>query len=131
VQTDKTKESMVEVAKEIAGIAGGRPIAGDELANLMQGTVSRLPGRFETLEALEAAAVAMVHLGYPESYFARYAENARAIGERELAAAGARYVKPDDLVWVVIGDLAKIEAGVRELGYGEIVRLDADGRPVS
>jgi zinc protease len=30
VQTDKTRESMLEVAKEIRGVAGERPLAGEE-----------------------------------------------------------------------------------------------------
>jgi zinc protease len=30
VQTDKTREAMLEVAKEVQGIAGARPIQGDE-----------------------------------------------------------------------------------------------------
>jgi zinc protease len=33
-------------------------------------------------------------------------------------------------VWVVVGDRAKIEAGVRELGFGEIRLIDAEGNPV-
>ncbi|MBB5608620.1 MULTISPECIES: hypothetical protein [unclassified Janthinobacterium] len=40
-------------------------------------------------------------------------------------------MQPDELVWVVIGDLRKIEAGVRELGWGEVTVLDADGVPVA
>jgi hypothetical protein len=32
---------------------------------------------------------------------------------------------------VIVGDLAQIEKGVRELNLGEVTRLDADGRPVT
>jgi zinc protease len=39
-------------------------------------------------------------------------------------------VRPDNLVWVVVGDRAKIEAGVRELNLGELKFLDADGKPI-
>jgi zinc protease len=39
-------------------------------------------------------------------------------------------VRADRLSWVVVGDRAKIEAGIRELGYGEIRYADADGQPV-
>jgi len=46
-----------------------------------------------------------------------------------LAAAYAvMRVRPDDVLWIVIGDLAVVERGIRELGFGEIVRLDGDGR---
>src|SRR6185436_14056168 len=36
VQTDKTKESMIEVAKELRGVAGERPLAGEEFASIMR-----------------------------------------------------------------------------------------------
>jgi zinc protease len=33
------------------------------------------------------------------------------------------------MVWVVAGDRAKIEAGIKELGWGEVKYLDPDGNP--
>jgi zinc protease len=124
VQTDKTRESMLEVAKEIRGVAGERPLAGEEFASIMRNQTMRLPGRFETLGALESAALDMVNLGRKREYFSDYAKNARALTEANLAAAGKRFVKPQELVWLVVGDLKKIEAGVRELKFGEIVKLE-------
>jgi zinc protease len=32
------------------------------------------------------------------------------------------------VIWIVVGDLAKVEAGIRELNLGQVTRLDADGR---
>jgi zinc protease len=127
VQTDKTKEAIVEVVKELRGIAGERPIAGEEYSNLMRGTVSRLPARFETLNALESAAFHMVNFNLPADYWAKYAGNVSALTEKDLAAASARYVRPDEVIWVVVGDLRKIEAGIRELNLGEVAKLDPAG----
>ena len=39
VQTDKTKEAMVEVMKEIRGVAGERPLAGEEFDSIMRSQV--------------------------------------------------------------------------------------------
>ena len=39
-------------------------------------------------------------------------------------------MRPENIIWVVVGDRAKIEAGIRELNLGEIAFLDADGNPV-
>ena len=36
-------------------------------------------------------------------------------------------INPEQLIWVVVGDLEKIEAQVRALGFGEVVRLKASG----
>ena len=126
VQTDKTKESIVEVSKEITGIAGARPIQGEEFQSILRNMTLRLPGRFETLAAVESAGVDMVQLGYPESFFSEYASNVRALDEGALAAAAKAYIRPEEIVWIVVGDLAKIEAGVRELGLGEVTKITAE-----
>jgi zinc protease len=40
-------------------------------------------------------------------------------------------VAPDHLVWVIVGDRAKIEQGLRDLNLGEIHLIDTDGNPVA
>lgn len=37
---------------------------------------------------------------------------------------------PSQLIWIVVGDISKVEAGIRELNVGEVHRIDADGNPV-
>ena len=130
VQTDKTKESIVEVSKEINDIAGTRPITGEEFTSIMRSTNSRLPGRFETLAALETAAISSVNLKLPNDYWSRYAQNLRALTEPQLDQAAKKFVRPNEIVWIVIGDLSKVENSIRELGYGEIIKLNADGEPL-
>jgi hypothetical protein len=39
-------------------------------------------------------------------------------------------VHPEALTWIVVGDLATIEANVRALDLGEVTVLDTDGRIV-
>jgi hypothetical protein len=42
----------------------------------------------------------------------------------------ARKLIPDqNHVWVIVGDRAKIEKGVREVNLGELHIVDADGNP--
>ena len=130
VQTDKTKEAMQEVAKEIADIAGKRPIAGTEFASVMRNMTSRLAGRFATLDALESAAIAKVNLNLPDNHWANYASNVRALSEPQLASAAQKFIRPDELIWIVIGDMRKVEKEVRSLGWGEVMLLNSDGFPV-
>jgi zinc protease len=130
VQTDKTKESIVEVTKEIGNVAGARPIGGEEFTSIMRNMTSRLAGRFETISALEAAAIAQINFNLPADYWTNYSANLRSLNESQLDAAAKKFVRPGEIVWIVIGDLSRIEAGIRELNLGEVVRLDADGNPV-
>ena len=129
VQTDKTKEAIVEVARELREIAGARPIAGEEFASIMRTQTLGLPGRWATLAALETAVIQLVNYRYPDDYFATYARRVRALTETDLAAAAKRFIRPGEAVWLVVGDLALVEKGIRELELGEVVRLDADGMP--
>ena len=130
VQTDKTVEAMREVANEVKGVAGERPLVGTEYESIMRNMTSRLAGRFETLNALEAAAVASVNLNLPENYWSGYSANLKALTAPQLGQAAGKFVQPDNVVWMVIGDLRKVEAGIRSLGWGEVVVLDQDGKPV-
>jgi zinc protease len=43
-------------------------------------------------------------------------------------AAAKTHLHPEALTWVIVGDLGKIEAGVRGLNLGEVKILDADGK---
>lgn len=124
VQTDKTKESIVEVQKEIRGIAGERPITGEEFASVMRNQTLRLPGSFETLDSLTNAAIRTMTLGRSDDYYVNYAKNVRAVTEADLLSAASDVVHPDEVIWIVVGDLKKIEPGIRELSLGEIIQLD-------
>lgn len=130
VQTDKTKESMIEISKEIRDIAGNRPITGEEYTSIMRGVTSKLPGRFETLSSLEAAAISQINLNLPADYWSKYASDLRGLTEPQLANAAKKFVRPDEIVWIVVGDVKKIEKGIGELGFGEVVKLDANGQVI-
>ena len=111
-------------------MAGERALVGAEYESIMRNMTARLAGRFETLSALEAAALASVNLNLPENYWSSYSANLKALTAPQLGQAAGKFVQPDKVVWVVIGDLRKVEAGIRALDWGEVVVLDQDGKPV-
>jgi zinc protease len=131
VQTDKTKEAVVELDKELRGIIKDRPIQPDELARAQASLTLTLPGSWETMDALAGAIVEIVSFGLDDRYYDTFAEKVRAQTIPSLTAAAAEVVHPDKLVWVVVGDRSKIEPGLRELNLGEIRLIDSDGKPVS
>jgi len=128
VQTDKTKESLVETNKEFRGIVGDHPVGGDELAKIQANETLKLPGSRETLNALGQSIVDIVQFGLPDDYYDTYAGKVRALKTSDVNAAAKEVVRPDNLIWIVVGDRAKIEAGVRELNLGEFHLMDADGK---
>ncbi len=130
VQTDKTRESMVEIAKELNGILGNRPPTQEELEKIKKNRILRLPGSWETMRAVMGSINEMVRFGLPDNYWDTYPRKIRQLNLQQIEKAAKEVLHPDKLVWVVVGDRKKIEAGIRELGYGEIHFIDADGNPV-
>jgi zinc protease len=130
VQTDKTKESMVELVKEYNGIVGGKPITAEELKDEQSNATLGLPGAFETIQQLSTAYGTILEYGLPEDYYNTFTERAMALTPEGANETAKKYILPDHLVWVVVGDMAKVESGIRELNLGEIHKIDADGNPV-
>jgi zinc protease len=130
VQADKTKEAMEEVNKELRGILTDRPVTDAELARIKANETLSLPGSRETLNEVGSSITQMVQFGWPDDYYNTMSAKIRALTTSALDAAAKEIVHPNHLVWVVVGDRAKIEAGITELGYGEIHLIDADGNPM-
>jgi zinc protease len=129
VQTDKTKESLQEVVKEISGAVGDRPLTASEINDAKDRQVKTLAGRWETGDAVERALAEIVTFGLPDNHYVTYGDRVRGATDAQVNAATRKFVAPDRMVLVVIGDRAKVEAGLKELNLGDIVLLDADGRP--
>jgi zinc protease len=130
VQTDKTKESVAEVAKELKDILNGRPATDDELAKAKDNQTLTLAGQWETANAVAGSLTDIVRYGLPEDYYATFPTKVRALNVGNVSSA-AKVLHPDKLIWVIVGDRAKIEPGIRELNLGEMKYLDADGKPIS
>jgi zinc protease len=130
VQTDKTKESMAELVKEYKDIAGGKPITVEELKDEQGNATLALPGSFETVQQLGGAYGTILQYGLPEDYFNTFTQKALALTPDQANEIAKKYILPDHLVWVVVGDMSKVEAGIRELNLGEVHKIDADGNPV-
>ena len=130
VQTDKTALSMAELRKELAEIISTRPPEEDELAKVIDDTTLSLPGNWETAGAVAGSLSQSQRYGYADDYWDTYAERVRNLTLADLRDAASKYVQPDRLVWVVVGDRAKIQDEVRSLELGEITFLDVDGNPV-
>jgi zinc protease len=129
VQTDKTKESLAEVVRELREAVADKPVTAAEIADAKDRMVKQLAGRWETGGAVAGALSEIETYGLPKDYYATYADVLRKASDAEVNAAAKKFVAPNQLVWVVIGDRAKIESGIKELKLGDIQILDADGHP--
>ena len=126
VQTDKTKESIEELVKELRGIRGDRPATAAELARVQKMETLSLPGSRETIAQVATSAEQLIEFGLPDNYYDTYASKMREVSLADVGKAADEVVEPDHMTWVVVGDRAKIEAGVRSLGLGEVQVLNPE-----
>jgi zinc protease len=130
VQSDKTREALRELVREYGDIAGARPITAAELADAKNNETLALAGSFETAGQLAGAYATILQYKLPENYYNTFTDTVLAMTPEQANALAARTIAPGRLVWVVVGDLSKVEAGVRELDLGEVRKIDADGNPL-
>jgi predicted Zn-dependent peptidase len=124
VQSDKTKESLVEVRKEMQEILTTRPVSVAELQNAKNQLTNALPGEMETAMAVTDKLRSQLTLELPKDYYATFAARIAAVNLADTAKAATSVVKPAETIYVVVGDRVKIEAGLNELakswGYGPV-----------
>ncbi len=129
VQIDKAAESLAEANKEIvAYVSGSRPITDMEVNDAEKRALLSLPGSFETASSVAGMLAGNVRYNRPDDYVTRRASIIEGMTPAQVAAA-AKAFDPSKMVWVVVGDLSKIEKPIRDLNLGPIEILDADGNP--
>lgn len=126
VQTDKTKESILEIQKEIKEYLATRPATDEELDKIKKNNVLSLSGQWETMGAVSGSLQQLINYGYPDNYFETYSDKVKNINLTQIHSAAKKTIYPEKVIWVVVGDKSKIEAGLKDLGY-EIKYLDSNG----
>ena len=124
VQTDKTSDAVFEVLKEIKGILGEKPITEDEFLKVRKNMVLKLPGKWETMDAVKSSISEILRFGLPDDYFETYPHSIKAQSLDDLSNAAKAMLRPDNMIWVIVGDVEEIEPGLKELGLGEIEKID-------
>ena len=127
VQTDKTVESILEIRRELADLLAAKPITADEVDKIRSRDVRALSGQYETNTAVSGAIGDIVRFGRPDDYVRTLQTRLQAQTDAGVRQAAAQAFRPDSLTWVIVGDLSKIEAPIRELGLGSVQVLDTDG----
>ena len=86
----------------------------------------QIPGSYETMGSLSGAINDIVRFNLKDNYYPDYAEKLKALQVNEIREMAGKVIKPEQLCWIVVGDRAKIETSLKEIGY-EIKLIDGDG----
>ena len=124
VQTDKTAEALKEFFNELNAIL--KPVPADELARAKNYVALRFPSAFEATSDISRRLEDALVYKLPDDYFARYVQNIQAVAAADVRRVAQKYIKPDHLAVVVVGDLKAIEPGIRALNFGPIKVMTID-----
>ena len=133
VQGFSTKESVSEFMKEIRGVRGEMPVTALELETAKQAIVRGFPRGFETPDQIANGLELIVTYDLPDTYFNSYIERVQNVTLEDINRVANRYLQPDRMAVVIVGDRKSIEQGLRTLDQlGENINVvDNEGRPAA
>ena len=126
VQTEVTKESVVETLKEFNEVRGSRPISKEELDDAKASVLRSFPANFERPGAIMGQILQMVQFDLPDDYLQTVRASVEAVTLAEVHRITQELVRPDQLKILVVGDRQQIESGLRDLDIPTVI-LDVDG----
>ena len=130
VQSDKTSESLAEMVKEFRDVLRSKPVTDEEVGKMQESLTRSMVGDRETKNGVLGDMLSISRYGLPEDYYATYAQKVNALKKSDINAIAERILRPEKMIYVVVGDRAQVEKGIRELNLGDVQLLDADGNPV-
>ena len=124
VQTDKTGESVKEFFNELDRI--GTLVPDEELKKARSYVALGFPGEFETTGDLARKLEELVVYNLPDDTFATFVSTVTSVTAADLQRLAARYIQPDKMAVVVVGDRKVIEGPIRALNLGPVNFITID-----
>ena len=128
VRSNTTEES-VNIFKNLMS-AYRNPISDEDLEFTKNVTLKSNARRFETLGALRGMISNIATYGLPVNYIEDQEEIVRNMSVESHNALANKYIRPDEMLYLVVGDAATQLDGMKSLGFGDPILLDANGNPV-
>jgi predicted Zn-dependent peptidase len=116
VQADKTGASIGAILADIAAFPAAKPVDPEELNRVTDGNIRALPNRFESNSDVLGTILQNQLLGRPDDYYATLPSRYRAVDASTLDAMARRYLQPNALTFVVVGDRKQVEPQLKGLG---------------
>ncbi len=131
VESSVTKEALVEFFHELSGIVGPRPVTEEELAFAKERLLLGFPSRFETTFGVAGQLAVLVADDLPDDEFERYQPRIEALTRADVDRVAHRYITPDNMVVLIVGDRARIEGPIQTLPWARSIQhLNAAGHPL-
>ena len=116
VQADKTGESIAALMSNLKDFVGTKGTTTEEFERTISGSIRELPGSFELAGSVLGGMQSNDLFKRPDSYYETTASKYRAMTREGLDAAMRSVLKPDQFVWVVVGDEKIVRPQLEKLG---------------
>jgi len=128
VRTDVTAQAVVEIFHEIQRMREGI-LTPEELATAKDSIARSLPSFFETTpESASSIGQLFVH-NLPLDYYHDLPQEIERISAAGVQHIAWKYLRPEEMVIVAVGDRGKIETELAQLNLGPIEYRDSSGNP--
>jgi zinc protease len=129
-RTDATGDSVKEIFSEVERIRE-EPLSAGEL-HMAKDYISRsLPGLFETSPSAAFSVGQLFLYDLPLDYYRTLPAKVDAVTAADAERVAAKYLQPENMVVVAVGDRVKIEPQLEKLEIGASEVRDFEGNPVS
>jgi len=122
VQADRTGDSIKALIAGTRSFLTKQGITSEERDRTINNQVRSLPGSFEGSGDVLAALMRIEDFDRPDDYYDRLADRYRAMTPEMLDQAARSALDPTRLIWVVVGDAAKVRPQLDGLGLPVEVR---------
>ena len=122
-QSAFTVETTKQALSEIAGLTT-RPFTQEEVDRAKDNILNSFLFRYDTRDKVLAERVRLDFYGYPANYLETYKAALEKVTVADLNAAAKKYVHPDKLAVLVVGDSAQIKPGLDDLKLGPVHSID-------
>jgi predicted Zn-dependent peptidase len=111
-------------------IIGEKPVTEDEFSKTTGNAILKLPGQWETNNAVMSSLTNQVIYDLDDAYYQTYDQKIRNLSLEKVQQINNKIVRPEDMAFFVVGDKEKILKGLEELDL-EIIYVDVNGVPIN
>ena len=129
VRTDVTAPATSEIFNELRRMRDTQMNA-DEMKLSKDSITRSMPGRFERGTEAAGTFAELFIYDLPLDYFSKLPEEVDAVSPVQAQAMAQKYIHPDKIVVLAVGDKAKSEDEMKKLNLGKMEIRDAEGRLV-
>ena len=99
-------------------------VSTDEFERALSFLTNSFPKKFESLQSSAEEISRIVCYGLPHDFLCTYNASLQQLQLEEIKSAAARYILPQQMIVLAVGDRATIEAQLRELNLGPVAVLE-------